>query len=146
MKSDGKKIRSRPIKLIKSISMCIFCKIIAGEIPCYKVYEDEKVLAFLEIKPVNPGHVLVIPKNHYSAVGETPDEELAAVAIAGKKIGNLLKQRLGVKGYSLITFGKDIQHFHLHVVPWEGRIDLDFWPQSEYEEGEAEKIVDKLRS
>lgn len=114
--------------------------------PSYKIYEDEQVLAFLDIKPINPGHVLVIPKKHYPFVGETPDTELQAVVLAAKKIGNLMKQKLDITGYSLLTFGRDVPHFHLHVIPWEGRTNFGSFSHGEYQPGEAEEMVKKLKN
>ena len=80
---------------------CIFCKIVAGELPSYKVYEDDKVLAFLDIKPVNPGHTLVVSKAHYQNLEEIPEDELIAITIVIKKLGKLLKDKLAIEGYNV---------------------------------------------
>ena len=84
MKSAGK---IKPIALIRLNSMCIFCKIIAHDIPCHQVYEDDKVLAFLDIKPVNPGHILVMPKKHYQNIDDINEEDFIAVMLVVKKMG-----------------------------------------------------------
>jgi len=81
--------------------MCIFCKIIAGEIPSYKVYEDDKIFAFLDIKPVNPGHILVVPKKHYQNMEEVSDNDLQALILVVKKLGAALKNKLGVVAYNI---------------------------------------------
>ena len=131
--------------------MCIFCKIINNEIPCYKVYEDDKVLAFLDIKPLNPGHTLVIPKKHYSDLGEINDEDLIALIQAVKKVGELIKEKLGVGGYNVsenngAVAGQEVPHLHFHVIPRQTGDGLSPWPRKEYKEGEAEEIVKKLNS
>lgn len=131
--------------------MCIFCKIIAGEIPCHKVYEDDKVLAFLDIKPVNPGHVLILPKKHYQNIEEINEDYLTAVIIIVKKIGKLLKDKLGIAGYNVhenndLIAGQTVPHIHFHIIP---RIDgdgLNHWSHKPYKDDEAEEILKKLLS
>jgi len=71
---------------------CIFCKIIAGVIPSFKVYEDENVLAFLDIAPVNPGHTLIVPKKHFTNLEEIPEDQLCKLAAAIKKVGKAVKE------------------------------------------------------
>ncbi len=94
---------------------CIFCKIASGEIPAYKVYEDEKYLAFLDINPLNPGHCLVIPKTHYRWTYDVPDfGEYWEVA---KKIALSQVNNLGCQFVSFITVGKQVPHAHIHVLP-----------------------------
>ena len=131
--------------------MCIFCKIVAGELPSFKVYEDEKTLAFLDIKPVNPGHTLVIPKAHYQNLEEIPFEELNALMAAVKKVGRLLKDKLGVAGYNINenndpVSGQVVPHLHFHIIPRQGDDNLKLWPQRDYRPGEAEEIISKLRA
>lgn len=131
--------------------MCIFCKIISGEIPAYKVYEDDKTLAFLDINQVNPGHTLIVSKNHYANLEAIPTEELSALIIAVKKVGALLKNKLGVGGYNITVnndpiAGQLIAHLHFHVIPRREGDGLKLWPQKKYEEGEAEEIMKKLKS
>ena len=131
--------------------MCIFCKIVSGEIPCSKVYEDEKILAFLDIKPLNPGHTLVIVKNHYANIEETPEEEFLALASAAKKIGRLLKDKLGIEGYNLSmnndpVAGQDIAHIHFHLIPRRSGDGLAPWSRPEYDAGGNKKVLAKLLS
>ena len=94
---------------------CIFCKIVAGEIPCHKVYEDESFLAFLDIHPLNPGHTLLIPKNHYRWVDDVPD--FGAYWEAAKKIGFSIKEHLQPKAIYYLTMGLQVAHAHIHIVP-----------------------------
>jgi histidine triad (HIT) family protein len=101
---------------------CIFCKIIRGEIPCFKVYEDERVLAFLDINPISEGHTLVIPKHHSENLWEIPGEDLEAVHLASKKIIHAMKKVLGPTGVACLQLnGKGanqvVMHYHLHLVP-----------------------------
>lgn len=129
--------------------MCIFCKIINGEIPCYKVYEDENVLAFLDIKPLNPGHTLVVPKKHYENLEEINEEDLTALILAIKKIGALIKEKLGVAGYNVsanngAVAGQEVPHLHFHIIPRHENDGLSPWPRKEYKEGEAEEVIKKL--
>jgi histidine triad (HIT) family protein len=129
--------------------MCIFCDIVSGAIPAYKVYEDDRVLAFLDIKPVNPGHALVISKAHYPNLETVPAEELTAVILAVQQVGRLLKDKLGIVGYNVTenndpVAGQDIPHLHFHVIPrHQGDGNLP-WRQAAYNPGEAEEIIKKL--
>lgn len=148
MKSGGKRIRPH---LLRSSDMCIFCQIVAGELPVHKVYEDEKTLAFLDIKPVNAGHTLVIPKIHYQNMEDIPDNELLAVVKTVKKVGALLKDKLGVAGYNLgenndPLAGQCVPHLHFHIMPRREGDGLKLWPQRDYEAGEAEEIIKRLQS
>ncbi|MFA5754382.1 MAG: HIT family protein [Patescibacteria group bacterium] len=131
--------------------MCIFCKIINQEIPSHKFYEDDKVIAFLDIKPVNPGHALVVPKAHYETIEEISETDLTAVILAVKKVGGLLKDKLGVEGYNVTVnngavAGQAVNHLHFHVIPRHAGDGHVSWPQSDYAPGEAEEIVKKLTS
>ncbi len=129
---------------------CIFCQIVAGKIPSYKIYEDDKVLAFLDIAPVNYGHTLVIPKKHYANLEEIELEDLTAVIRAVKKIGLGLKQGLGVAGYNVqlnndSVAGQIIPHLHFHVIPRHSDDGLKLWPQGKYGDGEAEETAQKIK-
>ncbi len=129
---------------------CLFCQIVRGEIPCHKVYEDEKTLAFLDIAPVNPGHTLVIPKEHFASLEDIPSEELSFVIQAVKKVGAALKQALGVEGYNVqvnngAIAGQVINHLHFHLIPRLPNDGLKLWPQKSYATGEAEKIAAKIK-
>lgn len=128
---------------------CIFCKIIAGDIPSYKVYEDDKVVAFFDILPISPGHTIVVPKSHEADVEALSDEEFSAMALAVKKIGKAMMAGLGVKGYSVFLDNKSaanqhVPHAHFHVVPRAEGDGLERWPQSGYGEGEAEHCLKKV--
>ncbi len=94
---------------------CIFCKIVAGELPCYKVYEDEDFLGFLDIMPFNPGHVLLVPKKHYQWVDEVP--EGLGYFDAARKVVKALKEERNAFAVSYLTLGFDVSHAHLQLIP-----------------------------
>lgn len=101
---------------------CLFCKIVKGEIPCYKVYEDDDVLAFLDISQTTKGHTLVISKKHYDNFLATPKEVMNKVMNIAQTIGQVQIQHLGAKGINILTNcyqedGQTIMHFHVHVIP-----------------------------
>ncbi len=101
---------------------CIFCKIVKGEVKALKVYEDEKVLAFLDINPCSKGHTLIIPKRHYESLMDMEKEEVGYLFGIANEIGKKAVKSLGAKGYNLgVNVGKaagqEIMHVHLHVIP-----------------------------
>ena len=112
----------------------VFCKIVAGEIPCYKLYEDEDVLAFLDIMQVTKGHALVIPKEHYDTFLSCPEKLMHKVFDVAQRIGQIDIQFLGAKGVNILTncyevAGQTVKHFHVHVIPRyqnEGRKVIEF--------------------
>ncbi|HHT66806.1 MAG TPA: HIT family protein [Erysipelotrichaceae bacterium] len=100
----------------------VFCKIVDGEIPCYKLFEDSDVLAFLDIAQVTKGHALVIPKKHYDNFLSTPDKIMHKVFDVAQRIGQIDIQFLGAKGVNILTncyeiAGQTVNHFHVHVIP-----------------------------
>lgn len=107
---------------------CLFCKIADGQIPSYKVWEDDKHLAFLSIHPLKPGHTLVIPKKHLPYVFGIEDEELAELTKASKKVAKKLETAFNPKTgkVGMIVYGLDIDHTHVHLVPIDQSGDMDF--------------------
>ena len=89
---------------------CIFCKIVNGDIPCAKLYEDDDVMAFLDVNPVTYGHALVISKDHYANFLSTPKDVMNKVMNVAQRIGQVQIEQLGAKG-------QEVQHFHVHVIP-----------------------------
>ena len=101
---------------------CIFCKIIAGEIPATKIYEDDDMLVFMDIGPIIKGHALVIPKKHYDPVTDTPDEILARLHLTAKRIAQAQMNGLGADGVNIMqnngeAAGQEVPHIHIHVIP-----------------------------
>lgn len=128
---------------------CIFCKILKGEVPCDKIYENKQVCAFLDILPVNPGHTLVIPKKHYENIEALPEEVLCEMAKVVKKVGQAMIKGLDVKGYNLAlnnrtVAGQVVPHVHFHVIPRVKGDGLRLWPQRKYQEQEAQAVAEKL--
>lgn len=100
---------------------CIFCKIINNSIPSYKIYEDELVLAFLDINPDSNGHTLIIPKLHYTNLLDIDDSSLTHIMQIARKLTKTITEKLGADGITLIQNNGDIQevkHFHLHLKPY----------------------------
>lgn len=102
--------------------MCVFCKIVNGEIPCFKVYEDEQFLGFLDISQATKGHTLVIPKKHISDIFELDNETAQNMLGVVSHISRLLKTKLGVSSVNIINnsgklAGQTVNHFHIHIIP-----------------------------
>src|SRR5665647_2929087 len=123
---------------------CIFCKIIAGEIPAEKIYEDREVFAFLDINPVAPGHTLVIPKKHYVMMTDVPDKLLRHCFVKTKALMTKIKKALKADYVSVSVSGVDIPHFHIHLIPRHFNDNLKGWPTKTYPEGEIEKVTKKI--
>lgn len=99
---------------------CIFCKIIKGEIPSYKVYEDDKIISFLDVNPVSPGHTLIIPKDHTLDLHSIPEDILNHIMVKAKDLANMLVNKLEAQGFSLVQnngIAQEVKHFHLHIIP-----------------------------
>ncbi len=104
------------------MSDCVFCKIVKGEIKSWKVYENERVCAFLDIHPVSEYHTLVIPKNHYESIFDLPEDELTAVMAVVKELVTLFRSKLGIRNVQIVNSSgseaqQDVFHVHFHIVP-----------------------------
>ncbi len=104
---------------------CIFCKIVKGEIPCFKVYENDKVLAFGDVNPISEGHTLIIPKNHAENLWEISEEDLNAIHLASKKVAHAIKEALKPDGVAALQLNgrgvnQVVMHYHLHLIPHIG--------------------------
>ncbi len=133
------------------MSDCIFCKIVVGDVPAEKIYEDDKVVAFLDISPITKGHTLIIPKQHYKDILDTPDEVLSDLISAVKKIAPSVKRGVGADGFNLgvnngAAAGQVVYHLHFHIIPRFEYDNLKMWEGSSYGEGEMEAIGKKIRS
>ena len=101
---------------------CIFCKIVKGEIPCTKIYEDDQVLAFADINPLTVGHTLIVPKNHAENIWEISGDDLKAVHLASIKVANAIKEALNPVGVAFLQLNgrgvnQVVMHYHLHLIP-----------------------------
>jgi len=103
---------------------CIFCRIASGEIPSYVVYEDEQLKAFLDIHPIRPGHVLIIPKAHHDYYDDLPPELASAIVHLGQRLGKEMKSLYGVERVGFLFTGTDVAHVHAHVVPMHTKTDI----------------------
>ena len=96
----------------------IFTKIINGQVPCHKIYEDNKTFAFLDIHPMQPGHILVIPKTQVEFLWDLSDEDYAALMATVKKLGRHLRASLQVTYVGVKVIGTDVPHTHIHLIPF----------------------------
>lgn len=129
---------------------CVFCQIIKGEIPCTKIYEDDRVLAFLDISPVNKGHTLVIPKEHYKTLTDTPDYILQELAVTTKRLAQAVKRGVKADAFNLglnngRIAGQIVPHVHFHIIPRFKDDGLVHWPSKKYKEGEMEEVARAIR-
>jgi histidine triad (HIT) family protein len=129
---------------------CIFCKIVRGEIPCAKIYENDLVLSFLDIGPINRGHALVIPKKHYPTLFEIPDEDLAACASVARQVARAVYRAVGATGLNFLqnnfrSAGQLVEHAHFHLIPrFANDGFLTTWPGKAYAVGEMDKTLQKI--
>jgi histidine triad (HIT) family protein len=101
---------------------CVFCKIVAGQLPCFKLLEDDQTIAFMDINPVNPGHALAVAKGHWPTVDVIPADALAAVAKTAQKVAKAVFKELKPNGVNLIQAngagaGQSVPHLHIHIMP-----------------------------
>ena len=104
----------------------IFSRIAAGEIPSWKVAEDADHFAFLDINPVHPGHVLVIPKKETDYIFDLSDEELASLMLFAKRVAKAIKKAIPCKKVGITVIGLDVPHTHIHLVPMNTGADMNF--------------------
>jgi histidine triad (HIT) family protein len=104
----------------------IFSRIVAGEIPCYKVAEDDKYFAFLDINPLAKGHTLVIPKQEVDYYFDLDDETLAGMTIFAKRVAHKIKEQTGCKKVAMVVLGLEVAHAHIHLIPMNSENDVDF--------------------
>ena len=109
--------------MVVNVSMdCVFCRIIHGKEPSAKVYEDELVVAFLDINPINPGHTLVVPKRHVEYFDQLSDDEAVRMAIVVRRLAKAIIKAVKAHGYNILSnngvvAGQRIPHLHIHIIP-----------------------------
>ena len=134
-----------------SADNCIFCKIVAGEIPATKIYEDEVALAFLDIGPISDGHTLVIPKQHCDKLHDCPAELLGQVSGCLGRVARAVVAATDADGYNVLcnngrAAGQLVDHMHFHIIPrHSGDGVFNRWPSSKYAEGRAEALATSIR-
>ncbi len=130
---------------------CVFCQMVDGEIPVTKVYEDDAVLAFLDIGPISDGHALVIPKQHCAMLHECDPEVLAEISARLGRIAEAVMAAMDADGYNVLSnngaaAGQVVEHLHFHVIPRKvGDQVFTQWPSYKYRKGQAEDIAGRIR-
>jgi histidine triad (HIT) family protein len=124
-------------------SNCIFCKIIKGDLPSVKVYEDDQIVAILDLRPIQPGHTLVIPKIHVDHFIDLPDHLAAHMVNVGQKIGRRMRDVLNPERVGNIIAGYGVGHVHYHVVPMHHAHDISSRAYAFVENGQVRFNADK---
>lgn len=124
----------------------IFSKIASGEIPSYKIAEDDRFFSFLDINPVAPGHVLVIPKREVDYIFDLEDEELAAMQLFAKRIAKAIGNAMPCRKVGQCVIGLEVPHAHIHLVPMRTEADMDFRkPKLNLPPEEMERIAQAIK-
>ena len=131
---------------------CIFCKIVAGRIPCWKLFEDERVLAFLDIGPLSEGHCLVIPKSHAVTIDQMSGQEVAACTRLLPKLSAAVREATGVEGWNILQnngkiSGQAVDHVHFHIIPRRENDNLGYrWPAGKLDDDTAFRLQESIRA
>ncbi len=130
---------------------CVFCKVIAGKIPAMKVYENDKIFAFLDIAPINPGHTLVVPRAHHTDLLETPDDVLSDMITRTKKIAAAIVKAVKADGFNLgvntkPAAGQAVFHTHLHIIPRFANDGLKHWQHKKLAPEEMQKVQAAIKA
>ena len=130
---------------------CLFCKIVAGQVPCFKVYEDARVLAFLDIGPLSVGHTLIIPKTHYKQLDEMPAEDAAACMAIAPKLAKAVMGATGAPGYNILQNNgrvahQAVMHVHFHIIPKTDAAGLGItWPAGKLSPEDAKPLISAIQ-
>ena len=125
---------------------CVFCKIVAGEIPASVVVEDESAVVFLDVGPLAEGHLLLIPREHFPSISEMPPDRMAAITRRLPQLGRAVREVMGVEGFNVLVnegrvAGQEVPHVHFHLIPRVSGDGLGYrWDVGKYPEGRAEEI------
>ena len=122
----------------------IFSKIVAGEIPSYKIAEDEHYYAFLDISPLAKGHTLVIPKREVDYIFDLPDEELAGLQVFAKKVARAIRAAFPCKKVAEVVLGLEVNHAHIHLLPINSEADVDFHHHVKLTDDEQRDIAARI--
>jgi histidine triad (HIT) family protein len=130
---------------------CVFCKIIKKEIPASFIYENNKSVAFLVIKPVNKGHTVVVPKHHCENILTAPDEELKDIILTVKKVAKIIVEFVGADGWNLQVnngeaAGQVVMHSHFHIIPRFKTDKFKNWPHLDVSSEELNKLAEEIKS
>ena len=128
------------------MSDSIFTKIIKGEIPCYKIAEDDRFIAFLDVFPVKKGHTLVVPKAQIDYLFDLDDSLLSDLMIFAKKVAQKMERAISCERIGIAVIGLEVPHAHIHLIPLDTVEDIDFsQPKLQLSEKEMTKIADSIR-
>ena len=122
----------------------IFTRIVEGEIPCYKVAENEEFFAFLDINPIKKGHTLVIPKEEVDYLFDIDDEKLGRMMIFAKQVATQIKAKIECKRVAVVVLGLEVPHAHIHLIPITNESDVDFKHKEELSVDEFKQISNIL--
>lgn len=122
----------------------LFSRIAAGEIPSYKVAETDRYFAFLDINPVQPGHVLVIPKKETDYIFDIEDDEYAGLQLFAKKVARALRRAVPCRKVGVAVIGLEVPHVHIHLVPMSKEGDLDFTKKTTLPDAEMKSIAEAI--
>ena len=131
---------------------CVFCKIVAGKLPCFKLLENETTIAFMDINPVNPGHALAVAKGHWPTVDVIPADVLADVARTAQRVAKAAMKALAPEGVNLVqangvAAGQSVPHLHMHIMPRRPNDDVSLnWTPTPGDMKEIEAIANKLKA
>ena len=130
---------------------CIFCKIVAGQVPATKIYEDQVLIAFLDIGPVSDGHTLVVPRQHFERLHDCPGRLLGQITSTLGRIAKAVAAAMNSDGYNVLcnngrAAGQLVDHLHFHIIPrMAGDGLFDRWPAYKYDQGKIEQIAADIR-
>ncbi len=131
------------------MSDCVFCRIVSGEIGAYKIFEDGKTLAFMDIAGDVDGHILVVPKKHVKNILDCDNETLSEIFKTVKTVSNYLTEKCGYDGVNLLnasdeSAGQSVPHFHIHIIPRKNGDGIDAWPKFDGAKMSIEECYNKL--
>jgi histidine triad (HIT) family protein len=129
---------------------CLFCKIISGEIPSEKIYENKNTFAFLDISPNNPGHTLVIPKKHSTNLFDIEESDWLEAMKTVRFLAPIIEKAVEAKGINIAMNNKEvagqvIDHSHIHIIPRHKEDGYRHWPGTPYKDDEAERVAEKIK-
>lgn len=129
---------------------CIFCKIVKGEIPSFKVYEDEYTLVFMDISRDVDGHMVAIPKKHFKNILDCDSETLNHLMNTVKKVSKYCVDKCGYDGVNILNnneecAGQSVPHFHIHIIPRKSNDNVDAWPKFSGAKYEVEEVYKKIK-
>jgi histidine triad (HIT) family protein len=134
----------RFIQIKNKMKNCAFCKIVKGELPAVKLWEDEKYFIFLDNQPVKPGHVLVLPKKHTDYIFDLNDKEYIELMLKSKEVSKILKNKLNPKRVGIAVEGFGVPHVHVHLIPLDKGGEIDPANAKPASDEELNKIARKI--